>query len=73
MNHQDGKLITVFSAPNYCDAMGNQGAYIRFVYPSLSPQIEQFEAVPHPKLPPMVKTRQILIFATMCLCRYHAM
>ncbi|KAJ6805008.1 serine/threonine-protein phosphatase 5 [Iris pallida] len=24
----DGKLITVFSAPNYCDQMGNKGAYI---------------------------------------------
>ena len=24
-----GKLATVFSAPNYCDQMGNKGAYIR--------------------------------------------
>ncbi|KZV56291.1 serine/threonine-protein phosphatase 5-like [Dorcoceras hygrometricum] len=24
----DGKLITVFSAPNYCDQMGNKGAFI---------------------------------------------
>ena len=23
-------LITVFSAPNYCDQMGNKGAFIRF-------------------------------------------
>ena len=26
----DGKLCTVFSAPNYCDQMGNKGAFIRF-------------------------------------------
>ena len=24
----DGKCITVFSAPNYCDTMGNKGAFI---------------------------------------------
>ena len=27
----DGLLITVFSAPNYCDQMGNKGAFIRFL------------------------------------------
>jgi serine/threonine-protein phosphatase 5 len=26
----EGRLVTVFSAPNYCDSMGNKGAYIRF-------------------------------------------
>ena len=26
----DGKCVTVFSAPNYCDQMGNKGAFIRF-------------------------------------------
>ena len=25
-----GKLVTVFSAPNYCGIMGNQGAVLRF-------------------------------------------
>ncbi|XP_028343483.1 uncharacterized protein, partial [Physeter macrocephalus] len=25
----NGKLITVFSAPNYCDQMKNKGAFIR--------------------------------------------
>ena len=25
-----GKTITVFSAPNYCDTMGNKGAFIHF-------------------------------------------
>ncbi len=26
----DGRLVTVFSAPNYCDQMGNKGAFVRF-------------------------------------------
>ena len=34
----DGKLITVFSAPNYCDQMGNKGA-LRALVPSATPAI----------------------------------
>ncbi|XP_024632955.1 serine/threonine-protein phosphatase 5 [Medicago truncatula] len=49
----DGKLITVFSAPNYCDQMGNRGAFIRFEAPDLKPKIVTFEAVPHPDVKPM--------------------
>lgn len=49
----DGKLITVFSAPNYCDQMGNKGAFIRFEAPSLKPNIVTFSAVPHPDVKPM--------------------
>ncbi|XP_023530350.1 serine/threonine-protein phosphatase 5-like [Cucurbita pepo subsp. pepo] len=41
----DGKLITVFSAPNYCDQMGNKGAFIRFEAPDLKPNIVTFSAV----------------------------
>jgi len=26
----DGKVITIFSAPNYCDQMRNKGAFITF-------------------------------------------
>ena len=40
-----GKLITVFSAPNYCDQMGNKGAFIRFTAPEMKPVIKQFSAV----------------------------
>ncbi|RHY37023.1 hypothetical protein DYB34_005397 [Aphanomyces astaci] len=40
----DEKCITVFSAPNYCDQMGNKGAYIRF-YRDLTPRFTQFTAV----------------------------
>ncbi|KAF8725573.1 hypothetical protein HU200_020107 [Digitaria exilis] len=41
----DGKLITVFSAPNYCDQMGNKGAFIRFTAPEMKPDIVTFSAV----------------------------
>lgn len=45
--------MTVFSAPNYCDQMGNKGAYIRFKGDEMKPQITSFEKVEHPKIPPM--------------------
>eukprot|EP00164_Ancoracysta_twista_P006672 GFYU01009329.1.p1 GENE.GFYU01009329.1~~GFYU01009329.1.p1 ORF type:complete len:491 (-),score=135.40 GFYU01009329.1:512-1984(-) len=48
----DGKLITIFSAPNYCDQMGNKGAFINFDK-SCKPKFTQFEAVPHPPIRPM--------------------
>lgn len=41
----DGRLITIFSAPNYCDQMGNKGAFIRFDH-KMEPNIVQFSAVP---------------------------
>jgi serine/threonine-protein phosphatase 5 len=47
-----GKCITVFSAPNYCDQMGNKGAFIRFRQ-DMVPAFHQYEAVPHPNVPPM--------------------
>jgi serine/threonine-protein phosphatase 5 len=47
-----GKTITVFSAPNYCDSMGNKGAFIHFD-DSMEPKITQYEAVPHPDIRPM--------------------
>lgn len=48
----DGKLVTVFSAPNYCDQVGNKGAYIN-IGKDLELNYEQFEASWHPKIPPM--------------------
>jgi len=48
----DGKCITIFSAPNYCDSMGNKGAFIKF-NSDLVPHFTQFDAVPHPNVPPM--------------------
>ncbi|KEH33779.1 serine/threonine-protein phosphatase 5 isoform X1 [Medicago truncatula] len=56
----DGKLITVFSAPNYCDQMGNKGAFIRFEAPDLKPNITTFAAVPHPDVKPMAYANNFL-------------
>lgn len=48
-----GRCITVFSAPNYCDQMGNKGAFIRFSSAECEPEFTTFDAVPHPNIPPM--------------------
>ena len=48
----EGKCITIFSAPNYCDQMGNKGAFIRF-RENMKPNFTQFDSVPHPDIPPM--------------------
>ncbi|KAM7503006.1 hypothetical protein LguiB_001910 [Lonicera macranthoides] len=56
----DGKLITVFSAPNYCDQMGNKGAFIRFEASDLKPNIVTFSAVPHPDVKPMAYANNFL-------------
>jgi hypothetical protein len=48
-----GQCITVFSAPNYCDQMGNKGAFIRFTDEHMQPDFNKFEAVGHPNVPPM--------------------
>jgi serine/threonine-protein phosphatase 5 len=48
-----GKLITVFSAPNYCDQMGNSGAFIRLDGKTLTPNMTTFAAVPHPPVKAM--------------------
>ncbi|XP_076906169.1 serine/threonine-protein phosphatase 5-like isoform X1 [Bidens hawaiensis] len=56
----DGKLITVFSAPNYCDQMGNKGAFIRFEAPTIEPKIVTFSAVPHPDVKPMAYASNFL-------------
>uniref|UniRef100_A0A7S0Q896 Serine/threonine-protein phosphatase T n=1 Tax=Coccolithus braarudii TaxID=221442 RepID=A0A7S0Q896_9EUKA len=45
----NGKLVTVFSAPNYCDQMGNKGALLRFDS-DMQYTVKQFDAVPHPPI-----------------------
>lgn len=51
----DGKCVTVFSAPNYCDQMGNKGAYINISVDNgkLKYDYQTFAAVPHPQTKPM--------------------
>lgn len=48
----NGKCITIFSAPNYCDSVGNLGAFIIFKE-DLKPNFVTFEAVEHPNIKPM--------------------
>jgi len=48
----DGRCITVFSAPNYCDQVGNKGSIVIFK-DDLKPSFVTFDAVPHPEMPPM--------------------
>ncbi|WPH04250.1 serine/threonine-protein phosphatase t [Acrodontium crateriforme] len=48
----DGKCITVFSAPKYCDSTENKGAYIN-IESDLKLQFHKFDAVPHPDIKPM--------------------
>ena len=49
----DNQVITIFSAPNYCDFSGNKGAYIKMRGEDLKPRFMQFNAVPHPPVGPM--------------------
>jgi hypothetical protein len=46
----DGKCVTIFSAPNYCDFTGNQAAYIRINGSEMVPKYTQFKAVVLPSL-----------------------
>ncbi|KAI8903779.1 serine/threonine-protein phosphatase 5-like protein [Gorgonomyces haynaldii] len=48
----NGKCVTIFSAPNYCDSVNNLAAYIH-VDSDLNVQYHQYRAVPHPNVPPM--------------------
>lgn len=49
----DGRCVTVFSAPKYCDTTENKGAYIN-IGPELKMEYTKFDAVPHPPIKPMV-------------------
>lgn len=55
-----GRLVTIFSAPNYCDQMGNKGAFIRFDH-KMEPNFVQFSAVPHPHVMPMQYASKFLM------------
>lgn len=49
----DGFCCTIFSAPNYCDQMGNKGAFIQFNGDDMTPHFTQFDASPHPDVKAM--------------------
>ncbi|KAH8733322.1 serine/threonine-protein phosphatase 5 [Ilyonectria robusta] len=56
----DGRCITVFSAPRYCDSTENRGAYIN-IGSDYKLQFEQFDAVPHPDIRPMAYAQSSLM------------
>jgi len=56
----DGKCITVFSAPNYCDTMGNKGAFISLEGKDMIPKYTTYEAVSHPNVKPMAYANSLL-------------
>lgn len=54
--HHDGMLATVFSAPNYCNRLGNMGAYVKFKAPEFKPEFVSFKHSPRriqEEVPPM--------------------
>ena len=57
----DDRLVTVFSAPNYCDQMGNKGALAKFDT-DCKPTYVQFSAVPHPPIRPMAYANNTSMF-----------
>ena len=46
-----GKVITVFSCPNYCDKFGNKGGLIKFKGGDMNPIFINFDASSHPDIP----------------------
>lgn len=61
----NGKLITIFSAPNYCDTVGNYGAYIILRNEDgkkLTTEMKQFKAVPHPNVKAMAYSNSLYNF-----------
>ncbi|XP_018783852.1 PREDICTED: serine/threonine-protein phosphatase 5 [Bactrocera latifrons] len=61
----DGQCITVFSAPNYCDTMGNMGAFITIKGNDLKPNFKSFESVPHPDVKPMAYANSLMSMLSM--------
>jgi len=55
-----GKLVTVFSAPNYCDTMNNKGAFITLTGGDMTPKYTSYEAVPHPNVKPMAYANSLM-------------
>ncbi|KAK1760719.1 Serine/threonine-protein phosphatase T [Echria macrotheca] len=60
----NGKCITVFSAPKYCDMTENKGAFIN-IGPDYKLKFTKFEAVPHPPIRPMAYAQNSLMSSLM--------
>lgn len=58
----DGRCITVFSAPKYCDSTENKGAYIN-IGPEYKLDYHKFDAVPHPDIKPMVSVLDAFVLS----------
>ncbi|KAI4165752.1 MAG: hypothetical protein LQ342_000695 [Letrouitia transgressa] len=56
----NGRCVTVFSAPKYCDSTENKGAYIN-IGPELKLEYHKFDAVPHPDIKPMAYAQNSLM------------
>ncbi|CAL3965952.1 hypothetical protein PZA11_002764 [Diplocarpon coronariae] len=59
----EGRCITVFSAPRYCDSTENKGAYIN-IGPDYRLEFHKFDAVPHPNIRPMAYAQSSLMSST---------
>ncbi|PBP15912.1 serine/threonine-protein phosphatase 5 [Diplocarpon rosae] len=59
----EGRCITVFSAPRYCDSTENKGAYIN-IGPEYRLEFHKFDAVPHPNIRPMAYAQSSLMSST---------
>ncbi|KAK9362194.1 Metallo-dependent phosphatase-like protein [Lipomyces starkeyi] len=55
-----GRLITVFSAPNYCDSQGNKGAVIN-IKSDYELNFQTYDAVPHPDIRPMAYASNLMM------------
>lgn len=60
----DGKCITVFSAPKYCDMTENKGAYIN-IGSDYKLKFHKFDAVPHPNIRPMAYAQNSIMSSLM--------
>ena len=58
----DNKCLTLFSAPNYMDTVGNKGAVAVLTSPALLPTIVTFGVSPHPNVAPMTYAKEINSF-----------
>lgn len=57
----NGRCYTVFSAPNYCDTMGNKGAYMILYGSELKdPEFITFTETDHPAVRPMAYANSLL-------------